>query len=1190
MNYRITPILLTMFVFMCARHSAFAQLTLAYSLNDNSVCVPDKPCDCKGKLSSVTVVYEGTGGVTINVYEKHPFRNQNLLASFVNVQQGQMLTVSDPTGGKLHPHTYFWIQGTPENDAEKIPTACSRAGVFGTFGSFTVIGYTDADGNSCSVMYCNGSIDITVSGGTPPYSYKWNNGSTDEDQTNLCPGKYRVKIRDSAGEKLSYSFTIQESPEICDDNNLCTTDKCGKDGCSHKEIKCDDHNRCTTDECINGVCVFTSPCDDGLACTIDYCRGHIPNGNGHGNNNFNCLHIPLHCNDGNPCTTDGCQDGYCVFAPLHCDDGNSCTTDGCSSGQCTHVAIPECGTPCFNVVCDDNDLCTADNCDNGQCFHIPLECNDNDACTADECLQGQCNFTAILCADNESCTIDACFSGLCFHTLLICNDENDCTTDECLNEQCVFIPKDCSDNDLCTTDFCDGVHCVNNPLDCNDNNECTRDECMNGGCFSYLVNCDDDNACTVDRCIGGNCSNILIICDDNNLCTADECNNGQCENIPIPNCGNECANSGLTAIITGSSPSPCNACNGSLSVEASGGTPPYSYQWSDGATTSAIGGSWTTICINAAGSQYIASNGDIFQPDQYYNPGSPGTVIYSSGAIDILGTTDDELYRTERNAVPPPTGSGMMSYNIPVANGLYNVELHFAELYFGVVNLTQPLTGKRVFDVVIEGALVMDDYDINADVGPATAIIKTFVAYVLDGTLDIQFINVVNRAKISAICVKPHELVAGNSLCAGIYSVTVTDANGCTAADFIALCTDLCANMNCDDNDLCTLDACNDGQCAHAAISCDDASECTYDVCNNGECSHSAVLSVLVSGNAPLPCTACNGTASAVPSGGTGPYTYLWSTGATTSSIGAQAGGTKKCINSGGPQYISTSNDTFVADAYFSGTSFTYANNTVADIAGTADDALFRTERNSTGSMFYSIPAANGQYEIELYFAELYFGVAGGQPNPVGGITGKRMFDVFIEGALVLNNYDINADVGPATAVIKTFTAAVTDGMLDIQFTSVVNRAKISAICIRQLNQVSGLCAGSYSVTITDANGCMASGSVNLCIGNKMSETGVEAGNKSSLGGIGNLIVYPNPFDNLLTMKYESSQRGEGIIRLADMLGQIVYARNIEFEAGENKYTIRFDERLSAGMYFVEFHVEGKINYVKVFKAKQNTR
>ena len=58
-----------------------------------------------------------------------------------------------------------------------------------------------------------GSINITVSGGTAPYTYQWSNQATSEDLTNLFEGSYRVTVTDANGCILiSPEFNVERIP------------------------------------------------------------------------------------------------------------------------------------------------------------------------------------------------------------------------------------------------------------------------------------------------------------------------------------------------------------------------------------------------------------------------------------------------------------------------------------------------------------------------------------------------------------------------------------------------------------------------------------------------------------------------------------------------------------------------------------------------------------------------------------------------------------------------------------------------------------------------------------------------------------------------------------------------------------------------------------------------------------------
>ena len=61
---------------------------------------------------------------------------------------------------------------------------------------------TITSSTTCSAAFpgCNGTATATVSGGTSPYNYLWNNNSqTTQTAVNLCPNRYRVTVTDANG-------------------------------------------------------------------------------------------------------------------------------------------------------------------------------------------------------------------------------------------------------------------------------------------------------------------------------------------------------------------------------------------------------------------------------------------------------------------------------------------------------------------------------------------------------------------------------------------------------------------------------------------------------------------------------------------------------------------------------------------------------------------------------------------------------------------------------------------------------------------------------------------------------------------------------------------------------------------------------------------------------------------------------
>ena len=61
---------------------------------------------------------------------------------------------------------------------------------------------------------CDGSIDLSISGGTGPYSVLWSNGVSESSTTDLCPGLYTVTVTDANACIETSTFTIQNASPI----------------------------------------------------------------------------------------------------------------------------------------------------------------------------------------------------------------------------------------------------------------------------------------------------------------------------------------------------------------------------------------------------------------------------------------------------------------------------------------------------------------------------------------------------------------------------------------------------------------------------------------------------------------------------------------------------------------------------------------------------------------------------------------------------------------------------------------------------------------------------------------------------------------------------------------------------------------------------------------------------------------
>ncbi|XP_050371085.1 probable leucine-rich repeat receptor-like serine/threonine-protein kinase At3g14840 [Argentina anserina] len=79
-------------------------------------------------------------------------------------------------------------------------------------------------------------------------------------------------------------------------------------------------------------------------------------------------------------------------------------------------------------------------------------------------------------------------------------------------------------------------------------------------------------------------------------------------------------------------------------------------------------------------------------------------------------------------------------YGFCLGNGIYTVNLHFAEIKF-TNDKTYSSLGRRIFDIYIQGSLVLKDFNIASDAGGfGIAVVKKFTANVTSNTLEIRLL------------------------------------------------------------------------------------------------------------------------------------------------------------------------------------------------------------------------------------------------------------------------------------------------------------------------------------------------------------------------------------------------------------------------------------------------------------------
>lgn len=485
------------------------------------------------------------------------------------------------------------------------------------------------------------------------------------------------------------------------------------------------------------------------------------------------------------------------------------------------------------------------------------------------------------------------------------------------------------------------------------------------------------------------------------------------------------------------------------------------------------------VRINCGGNTFVDPSGNTWMADTDMGTFSAGTRTSFTRAA-ITNTDKVMIYRSERYSVDH---SSPMTYNIPLANGLYDVHLHMAETYSGVIN-----GGRRIFDVYMEESLVFKNLNVlesaAGEGNNATVLTQTDVE-VSDSVLTIDFTHVIQNPKINAI-----EVIAAASETGEVPDDTGMTTGSGHRSIFINCggtgnYTDSRGNEWMPDESFV-----NAGTRTYATLTSikktDDptiyrserykpnsAGKMTYTIpVGNGEklvSLHfaeifggafnigSRVFNVFIEGE-----LVSNEMDIYLAAGQAGNTAYIHTTDVVVNDgdlsidfIGItqnpKISGIEihdvppepqpLFINAGTEQnYTDPEGNVWMSDeGYYNNGAKMYS--TLSDVSNTNKAKIYQTERYAS-RLSYNIPLLNGLWDVKIHQAEIYRGAFS---------IGSRIFSVAVQGNITEERFDIfeAAGEGMKAFVLDYTDVVVSDGLLTLDFIGIKENAKVGAIEIR---------------------------------------------------------------------------------------------------------------------------------------------
>lgn len=504
------------------------------------------------------------------------------------------------------------------------------------------------------------------------------------------------------------------------------------------------------------------------------------------------------------------------------------------------------------------------------------------------------------------------------------------------------------------------------------------------------------------------------------------------------------------------------ASNGSASATATGGTQPYTYAWSNGGSSSTINnlgaGTFTVTVTDANGCQKTAT--------ATINQAPPVDIAIESEQVFCGPEDSGDATVVVNSGTPPFTytwSNGSTAESIEnIGDGAYSVTVIDANGCSDVAEIEIEVISDFSLSIIPRNLLC------NGDNSGGILIIPN------GGTPPYSF--------------NWNTGFTGNELsdiAAGTYSVTVTETDGCTLTETITItqppvlmATPTAVNVDCFggndgmatvigvggtppysylwSNGQTTATATNLTSGAYS-VTLTDSNFCTATA--NVNITQPPALNINVTTGTINCFGASTGSATAIASGGTGPYSYLWSNGATTSTVNGLPAGTYGvtvtdalgCSNS--TQTVSVSQLPQLQIS-FNVTDIICVNTPIGAISATV----------TGGAGPYSFLWSTGATTNSI--SNLAAGTYGLTVTDINGCTTSGSETVIQSPSLMVTVVDI--DITCFGLTNGSATANVVGGTPPFSFTwsNGGNAATIN-----------NLAPGTYSVTVNDSAGCSGTAS-----------------------------------------------------------------------------------------------------------------